>query len=498
MTIKIEEQIKTIIELGQQNRFLDAEKMCNNVLSEYPNNPQVLTLLGLLKCQNNEKEEGYSLIKKALEIQPSSKLYCDLGRLYIENNDFLNAEPNCKRSIELDESNFDAWFYYGLSLKMNNKIDEAIAAYEKALDLNQNAASVLHNLGNIYTNIKNDPKTALIYYERYLECDPDNDDAKSCVGAMYLKLKNYEKGWEYLEYCMNKALAIAHRKSIDNSLTKSKPIWWGEDISDKTIYVYYDGGLGDVIMFARFLPMLKEKCKKVLFRSPSSMIKLFKDCQFDIEVLDKNFPESEIKFDYHLPLMSLAHRLNINTEDKIPFSEGFLKTDANKVQDYKRKYFDDDKFKIGIKWQGDTTYNQTRQFPLKSALKLMEIPNTNFYSLQKGSGIEQLEGVNGINGVRGYEIIDLGSTFEDFSDTAAAIENLDLVICNDTSVAHLAGAMGKKCWVVLPYAQDWRWSMDISYNPWYKSIKMFKQPELGDWDGVFKQVYQELEKIIRP
>lgn len=497
MAIDIEEQIKTIIELGQQNRLLDAAKICKRVLAEHPNNTQVLTLLGLLKCQNNEREEGYSLIKKALEIEPSSKLYCDLGRLYIEKNDFLNAEPNCKKAVELNKNNFDAWFYYGLSLKMNNKIDEAIEAYEKALDLNPNAATVLHNLGNIYTNIKNDPKTALKYYERYLKCDPENDDAKSCVGAMYLKLKNYEKGWEYLEYCMNKALAIAHRKSIDNSLTKSKPIWWGEDISNKTIYVYYDGGLGDVIMFARFLPMLKERCKKVLFRSPSSMIKLFKDCNFNIEVLDKKFPESEIKFDYHLPLMSLAHRLNINSEDKIPFPEGFLKTDIKKVGKYKQKYFNfnNNIFKIGIKWQGDTTYNQTRQFPLKSALRLINISGTKFYSLQKGEGIEQLEGVNG---VKGYEIIDLGSTFQDFSDTAAAIENLDLVICNDTSVAHLAGALGKNCWVILPFSQDWRWSMDISYNPWYKSIKMFKQKELGNWDGVFEQVHRELEKLIHP
>lgn len=492
MTIEIEDQIKTIIELGQQNRLLDAENICNHVLKEHPNHPKVLTLLGLLKCQNKETEEGISLIKKALAIEPSSKLYCDLGRLYIENNDFLNAELNCKKATELDRSNFDAWFYYGLSLKMNNKIDESITAYEKALDLNPNSENTLHNLGNIYTNIKNDPETALVYYERYLKCDPDNDDAKSCVGAMYLKLKNYEKGWEYLEYCMNKALAIAHRKSIDNSLTKTKPIWWGEDISDKTIYVYYDGGLGDVIMFARFLPLLKEKCKKVLFRPPSSMIKLFKDCKFDIEVLDKNFPDSEIKFDYHLPLMSLAHRLNINTENKIPFSEGFIKPDAKKVEQYKTKYFDNDKLKIGIKWQGDTTYNQTRQFTLKAAYKLFDLPNTKFYSLQKDEGIDQLEDA------KDYDITDLGSTFNDFSDTAAAIENLDLVICNDTSVAHLTGAMGKNCWVVLPYAQDWRWSMDISYNPWYKSIEMFKQSELGNWDGVFEQIYQELEKTTRP
>jgi len=118
------------------------------------------------------------------------------------------------------------------------------------------------------------------------------------------------------------------------------------------------------------------------------------------------------------------------------------------------------------------------------------LPQTKFYSLQKGDGIEQLEDS------KDFDIVDLGSTFNDFSDTAAAIENLDLVICNDTSVAHLTGALNKPCWVLLPFTQDWRWSIDLTYCPWYKSIKLFKQNKADDWDELFSRVYEELKDYV--
>ena len=155
------------------------------------------------------------------------------------------------------------------------------------------------------------------------------------------------------------------------------------------------------------------------------------------------------------------------------------------------EFFDNDKFKIGIKWQGNPYYDRNRIVPIEAFYKLFDLPNIQIYSLQKGSGIEELDKLTDKN-----KIIDLGNSFNDFADTSAAIANCDLIICNDTSVAHLVGALGKPCWVLLPFVSNWRWHNDFTYSPWYDSVKFFKQSELDNWNGVIESVYKELKNKL--
>lgn len=199
-------------------------------------------------------------------------------------------------------------------------------------------------------------------------------------------------------------------------------------------------------------------------------------------------PENVV-FDVHIPLISIPHALKHFSEE-IPLSEGYLKANLEKTKAFKEKYFNNDKLKIGFKWMGNTVYDMTRVINIESFYKLFELPNTQFYSLQKGEGIQEFAKIP-----KEYNVIDLSEEFNDFGDTAAAVENLDLVICNDTSVAHLAAAMGKPTWILLPFVQNWRWHTDISYSPWYKSVKLFKQSEPNNWEDVFEQVYAELNKL---
>lgn len=492
MSLCVEEQINKVLQLGSEGNLLEAAVLCNQILENDSQNAQVLTLLGLLKYKNNQVQDGIACIEKALEIKPTARLYLDLGRIHLEQNDFRKMEECCEYSIKFDSENFDAWFYYALALKTNEKIDVAIKAYEKAIQINPDACNAYHNLGNIYFNIKNDSHSALKYYKKYLEYDSDNKDAKSCIGTLYLKMKNYKEGWKYLEFSENNENAVNDRNALSNSSTKFKPHWEGEDLNGKTIYVYYSGGYGDTIMFSRFLPMLNARGAKVLFRPYSNCIKLFTNNELKVTVLDENDLENELEFDYHIPMMRIPNRLKIWEEKDIPSPAGYIKANPEKSKFYKEKYFDNKQFKIGIKWQGfEDGEEDRRKIKLQEFCNLFDLPNTKFYSLQKDDGIEQLTEVSK------FKIIDLGSTFNDFEDTAAAIENLDLVISNDTSVAHLAGAMGKHCWVLLPFVQDWRWSDDLSYTPWYKSVTLFKQTKIGDWAGVFEQVYDKLNGLLQ-
>lgn len=396
-----------------------------------------------------------------------------------------------RKAIEVEPTNVNAWLSLAFALKDTQQIDEAIIAYSKAIELNSEAYFIYKELADIYYLIKNEPETTLEYYKKYLEYDQKNSDAKGCLGLSYLKTKNYKEGWKYFEYRPHKERSFSARASASNDFIKTKPIWQGEDIKDKTIYVYYEAGYGDTMMFARYLPLLKNKCARIIFKPEGNCTGLFKNSIPGIEILSKNDSEYDLKYDVHAPIMSLPYLLKLNLEKDIPFANGYLKSDVEKFKNYKRKYFNNNLFKIGINWQGSTTFDSSRKIKLESFYKLFELPNIKFYSLQKDYGIEQLKDASK------YDIVDLGATFKDFSDTAAAIENLDLVISNDTSVAHLAGALNKQCWILLPFVQDWRWSTDLSYCPWYKSVKLFKQNTAGNWNEVIDKVYKELANLCR-
>ena len=170
---------------------------------------------------------------------------------------------------------------------------------------------------------------------------------------------------------------------------------------------------------------------------------------------------------------------------------GYLKADNEIVERYKKEYFNNDSFKIGIKWRGNTHYEMDRVIDIKSFTKLFNIPNTKFYSFQTFEGAEDLNEI-----INDYDIVDIGKTVKNFSDTAGALENMDLIICNDTSLAHLAGAMNKHCWILLPYLYNWRWHLDLTKCDWYDSVKLYRQKESGNWDEIFDRMYSDLKNIV--
>lgn len=492
MSSELKEKINKALTFHERGDFLEAERLYKEVLETDEKNSSALNLYGLLKYQNKEFDNAAELIKQAIEISPCAYFWGNLARVYFKNENFKEAINANKKAIEFEPDNFDAWFNLALVLKNDSQIEESIEAYKKALLLNPYSYDANFNLGSIYYFIKNDPATAAIYFKKAVEIYPDDMNANYFLSISLIKIKNFKDGWKHYEYRISRETSIfSQNLSLGNNLINSKLIWSGNDndTKDKTIFVYYEAGYGDTIMFARFVPLLKDKFAKVLFKPQISSIDLFKESFDCIEILDKTSFTKPLDFDYHLPVMSLPYALQMDSEEQIPFPDKYLKTNPDKVKFYKENYFNNDKFKIGIKWQGNTHYDEGRKISLEYFYKLFELPNTKFYSVQKGEGIEQLEQCH-------YDLMDLGETFNDFSDTAAALENLDLIICNDTSVANLAGALGKPCWMLLPFVQNWRWHTDTSYSPWYKSIKMFRQNEPENWSDVFDSVEQELKKIL--
>ncbi len=182
--------------------------------------------------------------------------------------------------------------------------------------------------------------------------------------------------------------------------------------------------------------------------------------------------------------MSLPYLLGLKGDKVFAYPEGYLRPNEELKAEYKKKFFDNDKIKVGIKWQGNTYYDQDRVIPAKCFKPLIEVKNTQYYSFQTFEGSEDIKELEGI--------IDIGKDLLNFQQTAAALSNLDLVICNDTSLAHLAGAMGIPCWILLPYEVNWRWHTDLSVCDWYNSVKLFRQKSIGDWESVFEDVLKEM------
>lgn len=453
MTSDVKAQLSHALSLHQSGNLPEAEKLYLEILSNSPNDGNVLNLLGFLNVQTELFSDAVSYLKKAVERYPNF---------------------------------FEAWFNLGLAYKGMDDLENAIFAYKKALELEPENVTANFNLANVY-ECKNETKNAIVYYEHAYKYNKDETDSNIpyFLSICYIKAKNFEKGLPLHEYRYSKTFTIECQRVIHKDMD-TKPIWDGTPMPDKTIFVYYEAALGDTLMYVRYLDCLKGMFKKVLFKPQLAFIDFFKENNLGAEIIESRTLPEDVAFDVHIPLMSIPYVLKHFSEE-IPLSEGYLKANSDKTKAFKEKHFNNDKLKIGFKWMGNTVYDMTRVINIESFYKLFELPNTQFYSLQKGEGIEEFEKIP-----KKYNIVDLSEEFNDFCDTAAAVENLDLVICNDTSIAHLAAAMGKPTWILLPFVQNWRWHTDISYSPWYKSVKLFKQTEPDNWDDVFEQVYKKL------
>ena len=446
------------IELHKKGNILEAEKIYNEILRSEPQNIQVIDLLANIKLTTKDFQTAYTLYHKILE---------------------------------LDSDNKDALFNIAISAKNLGHLAEAIDSYKKVIELYPDTEEAYYNIASLYSD-SGDMDDAIKYYKRVLENNPDDKETKYFIGIAYMKNRQYKEGLKFFENRLCRLSAVVTQEHTYPNLMQEAKLWQGEYVPDKTIYTYYEAGFGDVLMFARYLPLLEKKCKHVILKTQVPLEELFKENFPNIHVMHYFEPENKIHFDYHVPILSLPYVLGLDEDDMFVAKGGYLKANPEKVNSYHKRFFDNNYFKIGIKWQGNTMYDWDRVIDVKEFIKLFQIPNTKFYSFQT------FEGSEGINELKKYyDIVDIGSTLNNFSDTAGAIENLDLVICNDTSLAHVAGAMNKPCWVLLPYLYNWRWHQDLTKCDWYDSVRLFRQDNPGNWDFVFECLYKELNQLIK-
>jgi tetratricopeptide (TPR) repeat protein len=433
----------------------------------------------------NALEECYL---RLLSINPDSSTYnCNLGVTYSEQNQLEKAIDCYKKALVINPKNADTYSNMGFALKRQNKIFEAMECYFKAIELNPKHATAHYNLGIAYKDTMQ-IKESIKCYRKVLDLNPQYPNVYLDLAIALFLDRDFKAGWEAYE----KRITVQKINEIMSPLLKPK--WNGESLEGKNIYVLHEQGFGDIIQFSRFLPYLKKLgASRVFFKSRPEMINLFEQSDLlGVEIIDADFDENTLEFDYYIPLLSLPYYLKVN-EYNIPSTDKYLYVNKRKINKYQKKFFNNEQYKIGIFWQGSTTNSgdAQRSLALKYFYPLFGYDNVAVYSIQKGLGSEQLDELPDE-----YKVVNLGNEFNDFSDTAAAIENLDLVISVDSSVAHLAGALGKEVWIILSERPEWRWGQEEDLTIWYKNARLFR-PVLGEGKPeTISRVFKALNKKL--
>lgn len=471
----------------------EAVKCYEKALKINPNISEIHNNLGSVYFDAGEIEKAIKCHEQAIKLKPDfAEAHFNLANAHLGNRKCrqLSKEPESlnkafacySRAIELKPDFGVAYVNLGMAYHYKKEPEKELLCYQKAEQLCPNSSEILNNIANMHRDAGRITE-ALEYFERAIQLDPNNDDAYVTASITYLASKNFEKGWKYYERRLNDYAPFQQK------LKKYvQPVWKGEPLDGKTIYVYWEQGFGDSINFCRYLPVLSSMGARVLFE-PQKTLK----CLFEHNDLKAEITEDPKEFDYHVPLMSVPGILGVNA-DNILSGGKYLCADPDLVKQYREKYFDNNDFKLGIVWQcGNTKHvDQFRSVPnLSYFYPLLKLDNIKIYSFQKGYGSDQLEDIPD-----DIEIISLGKEFKDFSHTAAALENLDLLISVDTAVPHLAGAMGKPVWVLLQTVPDFRWFFEGETTPWYYSYRLFRQTKANQWEDLIDKVFQELKCTI--
>jgi tetratricopeptide (TPR) repeat protein len=427
-----------------------------------------------------KRHEAIEVFRRVLQLNPNhAEALNNLGICFNELGNVEEAVACYHRVLELQPTHARAWCNLGSVYNDQGKLDEAIGCFQRAIAIEPEVAAAHCNLANVFQQLGRFDD-ALASYDAAVRHDPHCADAYFGRGTVRLLLGHFELGWaDYESRWQTRHLT---------ELKLEQPFWDGSPLGNKTILLHVEQGFGDILQFIRYAELVKRRNSEatIIVKCQPSLANLFARCQGIDRILSdqENWPP----FDVYSPLASLP-RLLRTTLDTIPNNVPYIFADPALVAHWRGRLRNVNGLRIGTNWHGGAgeTEFRKRNIPLQFFAELSQIPGTTLISLQKGPGSEQLAEVLNKDSIR-----DLGPDFDTshgrFMDTAAVMMNLDLVITSDTSIGHLAGAMGVPVWVALPMIPDWRWLLDRSDSPWYPTMRLFRQESHRDWTSVFHEI----------
>lgn len=456
-------------------------------------------LRNYIKCLNELQQ--FDLAKELAnfleQIAPADmEIYKLLSEIYSKNNEPQKAVENYEKYLELKgNSRITAAEYNQLGCYYNVLYSDATAQYSdviKSLECFEKAIQIepfnrlFYKNATIMSSKANDEAKTRNFWDKLLELGELTNDDKYDYAAFCIKTENYEDWYKYFD---SRFLKENNKTSYPKLL---QPKWNGvKDISKSTLLVHYEQGYGDTFLMWGYMPRLVKLAKHVIFVVQDSIYELLKDNDFGVEVVPRSlFNPNKIKFDYHIPAMSIPIVLRLNREN-ISVGAGYIRANDKLAAEYKQKYFNNKKFKIGISFSGSPSGNLTRNMPVKDLLALDNLKNIEIYSLTKDVNDEQFKIF------KNNKVHNIAADFNNFNETAAAIENLDIVITTDNCILNLAGALGKKTFALYNWHYEFRW-FDLSGDNvvWLTSVKPFINDKMNNWASSVNQAVAEIKKIM--
>jgi tetratricopeptide (TPR) repeat protein len=506
------------IALHMRGSLSDAEPLYQESLRQRPDNFQTLLMYGLLTAQTGRLEQAAELFRRAIRIDGNSPVaHNNLGSVLAELKLYEQAVVSFEKAVRLAPQYAEAHSSRGAALGCLKRYEQALASHERAIELQPHSAFAHSNRGNVLlqlqrhedalasfdTSVGLRPVDAELHtnrgqclmqmgrYEEAISCfdtcirlSPNNPEAHYSKGLALLTLGDPERGWPLHEWRTHKGRALPTRAPH-----LPCPLWRGqESLHGKTLFLHWEQGLGDTIQFCRYAKLAQERGARVVLEVQPVLAPLLRCLGAGIEIATDL--ESAHGCDCYSPLMSLplAFKSDLAT---IPHATRYLTGDPTRVARCRSELGSDSMPLVGLVWRGNPLQANDQRRSIELAQLSRYLPQHARYLRLQTELSEVDREVLRSHSWLGQLLRPPG----DFSDTAALIECLDVVITVDTSIAHLSGALGRKTWLLLPYAPDWRWLLGREDSPWYRSVRLYRQDRAGSWDGPLGRIEEALSAV---
>lgn len=436
------------LSLHHMGKLQEAESLYKTLLSFFPNQTEVLTPLGTLLLQQGRPEEGIKRLRESLAILPHQPA---------------------------------ALYNLGIELQKQSRLEEALACYDRAIAMNPDDVEMYINRGNTLKDLKRYSE-ASASYGHAIAIQPDAASAHWNNALVRIVTGEYEEGWQQYEW----GWKCGERGTPRNF---TQPKWLSEQpIAGKTLLIHAEQGLGDFIQFCRYAPLAESMGAKVILEVPAPLVSLLSTLKGNFTIIEKGKPLPD--FDMYCPVMSLPLAFK-TTVETIPATVPYLHVNPDIQLEWQNRLGAKIKPRVGLVWSGSTTHknDSKRSIAFSALAPILQLP-IEFHSLQKEIRPEDSKILSNYGQIHLHQ-----DEINNFSDTAALVQEMDLVISVDTSVAHLAGALGQCAWILLPYSPDYRWMLDRDDSPWYPNTRLFRQTAIGDWKSVIPKIAEELERL---
>jgi Flp pilus assembly protein TadD len=469
-----QQAIRLGIQHHQAGRLAEAEAVYRQVLVQSPNHPEAIHLLGAIAMQTGQLDLALQFVQRAVAIDPRAHHFrVTLGQVLAALGRFEDAIAAYQGAVAIKPDYANSHFLLGNALFLHGQAERSIESFRRALAVDPNHADALGSLGGALHSLgKLDEAEQTL--RRAIQLDPRHAAAEHNLALTLLLKGDFEQG-----LCHYEARHRATATGVDLSQF-TRPQWAGDALSGRRILLHGEQGFGDAIQFVRYAPLVAQRGGRVNLRCRPELVRLFQTIDGVETVISRDLPLPE--HDLHCPLLSLPLAMR-TTPATIPASIPYLRPLRAR-----RWELPGGELKVGLCWAGLAHHvnDRNRSLAVDSFTPLATVPGIRFISLQKPAQPGPP-----------MPLIDLANDLGDFADTADLIQQLDLVISVDTAIAHLAGALGKEVWTLLPFVPDWRWMLNRQDTPWYPTMRLLRQPIAGDWSTPIRQAAQMLEQRSR-